>query len=52
MKTFRVYFSDGNQKLYEAKNILVVMQVISLSTMKGSYSVDDVTKVEEVREND
>ena len=41
---YRVYFRDGNQKLFEAKNIyLLMMHVIYVL----EYKPTDVVKVEE-----
>lgn len=45
MKTFRIYFKDGNQKLYEAADILDMLQYIL------QYEVRDpaeIWKIEEV----
>lgn len=45
MYDFRVYFRDGNQRLYQAENIVdVVLYVVE----RGDYSADDIIKVEEV----
>lgn len=47
MKTFRVYFTDGNQKLFEALSIkTIVLEIVEIT--RGMYSAYDITKIEEV----
>lgn len=49
MKTFRVYFKDGNQKLFEAENIVDLMDyIVDTLIFTGHYEEDDIYKVEEV----
>lgn len=47
MKTYRVYFRDGNQKLYEAPHIMAVVRRIS-DDFGLPYGVVDIIKIEEV----
>ena len=47
MRTFRVYFNDGNQKLYEAPHIAAVVRHIS-DDLGIPYGVADIVKIEEV----
>lgn len=46
MKTFRVYFQDGNQRLFEADNIV---SVINFVVYELDESAENIIKVEEVR---
>lgn len=48
MKTFRVYFTDGNQKLYEARHIGEICMEIC-HDITGKYVIFDVYKIEEVQ---
>ena len=45
MNTYRVYFKDGNQRMFGADNILDVMIYL---VEEGRYTPDQVVKVEEV----
>lgn len=45
MKTFRVYFVDGNQKLFDARDIVAV---ISHVVYVVGYNACDIIKIEEV----
>lgn len=45
MNTFRVYFSDGNQKIYDASDI---MEVINYITCKKQYDASQITKIEQI----
>jgi len=47
MKTFRVYFSDGNIKLYECAGMINIMQY--LMTYFGMRT-NEIVKIEEVKE--
>lgn len=48
MRTFRVYFTDGNQKLFEAPSVkTIVLELVEIT--RGMYSAYDITKVEEVK---
>lgn len=49
MKTYRVYFKDGNQKLYRGNSIQEVIRYIE-AVLIGTYTVEDVYKIEEVTE--
>ena len=49
IKTFRVYFSDGNQRLYEAQTITLVCNHISIESINDCYGIRDVVKIEEVQ---
>lgn len=49
VKTFRVYFRDGNQKLYEAPHIQAIIEAIS-EGIASKYEITDVVKIEEVFE--
>ena len=51
MKTFRVYFTDGNQKLYEAPHIGAICREISYD-IAGKYGIFDVYKIEEVNKDE
>ena len=44
MYEFRVYFRDGNQKLFLGENIYDVLQYV----LTQNYDEDDVVRVEEV----
>ena len=44
MKTYRVYFSDGNQRLYEARDILEVVKYVAYT----SEYLSQIVKIEEV----
>ena len=48
MRTFRVYFNDGNQKLFEANDVGAVCRHIS-DDLTAKYSVSDIIKIEEVK---
>ena len=43
--TYRVYFRDGNQKLFEAENMYVVINYICFDL---NYNASDIIKIEEV----
>lgn len=45
MKTFRVYFQDGNQRLFEAENIV---SVINFVVYELDENAENVVKVEEI----
>ena len=45
MKTFRIYFKDGNQKLYEASDMLDMLQYILRYEVQDS---SEIWKIEEV----
>ena len=45
MRTYRVYFSDGNQRLYEAKNIVEVLNYV---VYVSEYLAGQIVKIEEV----
>ena len=47
MRTYRVYFRDGNQKLYNAPHIAAVVRRIS-GDFGLPYGVTDIIKIEEV----
>jgi len=47
MKIYRVYFSDGNQKLFEAPHIGVLVRHIA-DDLADKYGVADIVKIEEV----
>ena len=44
-RTFRVYFLDGNQKLYESNNIV---ECINFIACVDSHLAGQIVKVEEV----
>ena len=46
-RIFRVYFSDGNQKLYIAPHIGAVVRHIS-DDLTYKYGVTDIIKIEDV----
>lgn len=46
MRTYRVYFSDGNQRLYEARNIV---ECINYVANVSEYLPAQIEKVEEVQ---
>ncbi len=52
MKTFRVYFSDGNQKLFEAPHIGAIVRKIADCYEVGAYGVTDIYKIEEITQED
>ena len=43
--TFRVYFRDGNQKLFEAENMYAVINHLYFEL---NYNASDIVKIEEV----
>ena len=48
-KTYRVYFSDGNQRMFEASNMLECIKYIeAMEWLKGHSIIDQIIKVEEV----
>ena len=47
MRKFRVYFNDGNRKLFNAPHIGAILNYIEQSC-KYSYGVGDIVKIEEV----
>ena len=47
-KIFRVYFSDGNQRLYEAKNIFEALNYV---VQVSEYMVGQILRIEEVEDN-
>lgn len=47
-KTYRVYFKDGNQRLYETINMLMLCEHIEVASIDDSYGVRDIVKIEEV----
>lgn len=49
MKTYRVYFSDGNKKLYTAPNMLMLCQRIETLSIYNDYGVNSIVKIEEVK---
>lgn len=49
MTTYRVYFRDGNQRLYEAITIVTLCNSIELQNAVGDrYGIRDIVKIEEV----
>lgn len=48
-KTYRVYFKDGNQRLYEALHIGALVRHIA-DDFTDVYGVTDIVKIEEVEE--
>lgn len=50
-RTFRVYFNDSNQKLFKAPDIGAVCRHIA-DNLAGQYSPADITKIEEVQEEE
>lgn len=49
VKLYRVFFTDGNQKLYQGNNILEIMKYID-AMLLGQYKAEDIYKIEEVDE--
>lgn len=47
MRSFRVYFNDGNQKRFDAPHIGAILNYIAQSC-KYSYTIGDIIKIEEV----
>lgn len=47
MRTYRVYFEDGNQKLFEAPHIGALLRHIA-DDVDSKYGVIDIIKIEEV----
>ena len=45
MKTFRVHFTDSNQRLYEAENMAAILNYL---LYLEDYSANDIWKIEEV----
>lgn len=48
MKIYRVYFKDGNQKLFEAQDIGTLVRHLE-NNIEHSYSISDITKIEEAK---
>ena len=50
MRTFRVYFKDGNQKLYQAVGIDVILKYLrtSYTCRQQGYTVEDIVRIEVV----
>lgn len=46
MRHFKVYFKDGNQKLFDAYNVLAIIEHIILCT---DYTSEDISKIVEVK---
>lgn len=46
MRTFRVYFINGNQRLFESENIVCVINHL---VYKLSYHASAIVKIEEVK---
>jgi len=46
-KTYRVYFKDGNQRLYESINMLMLCQYIEANSIDDTYGAKDIVKIEE-----
>ena len=48
-KTYRVYYRDGNQRLYEAPNIGALVRHLA-DDLTDKYSITDIYKIEEVED--
>ena len=50
MRTFRVYFINGNQKLYDAENIYSLIDYLHslIDDNLNAYIIEDIYKIEEV----
>lgn len=46
MRSYRVYFIDGNQKLFDAENLYSLMAYLSFEA--EDISIEDIYKVEEI----
>lgn len=43
MKTFRIYFSDGNQKLFEAEDLIAIFDyLIRHEDTENIYKIEEV----------
>lgn len=51
MRTFRVHFYDGNQKLYEASDVGQIIRYIEFNP-DVEYKVGMITKIEEVKKDE
>ncbi len=51
MRTFRVHFYDGNQKLYEASDVEQIIRYIEFNP-DIEYKVGMITKIEEVKKDE
>lgn len=47
MHTYRVYFKDGNQKLFDAPHFAALIRHLA-NDLSDNYSVMDIYKIEEV----
>lgn len=45
MKTFRVYFQDGNQRLFEGENIVTVLNFV---VYRLEEDAETIVKIEEI----
>lgn len=54
MKTFRVYFTDGNQKLYKAFDLEHLVKYLKDWTDHSytEYNLEDICKIERAPEED
>lgn len=50
MRTFRVYFKDGNQKLYQAGSIDAILKYLrtSYTCRQQGHTADDIVRIEVV----
>lgn len=50
MKIYRVYYGSGNQKLYEAPSITMLVKELASNTEYNKNAlVSDITKIEEAK---
>ena len=48
---YRVYFRDGNQRLFEGEDIISVMNYLVYELVHGlAYTASDIVKIEEVKQ--
>lgn len=54
MKTFRVYFTDGNQKLYKTFDLEHLVKYLKDWTTHAytPYNLEDIYKIERAEEED
>lgn len=54
MRTYRVYFTDGNQKLFDAPDVGEMLAYIAYRYEKklSVYDVADIQRIEDVEDDD
>ena len=45
MKTYKFYFNDGNQRIYQAYSIIAILEQLE---SEGDYTEQSIYKIEEI----